>query len=222
MGGIWNPDGVAVGPDGDLWVSTGNSESEKAFDFGNAVVRLTPALEVHDWFAPSDWRDRNANDADLGSVGPLLLSGSVAGSTGRVLATGKLGVAYLLNAAALGHEGGEAARLDVCRSAFGAAALLDSVAFVPCTDALVAVKIAGDRMTVLWRHEGEAGTPIVAAGAVWSVERRGRLIALDVSSGRELFSTDVARTVSRFISPSAAGGRLFLPDRDRILGLALR
>jgi outer membrane protein assembly factor BamB len=221
MGGIWNPGGAAVGPGGDLWVTTGNSTSERDFDFGNAVVRLTPALQVRDWFAPSDWRDRNRYDADLGSTAPILMPGVEAGDGGRVLATGKLGTVYLLDARALGHVGGELAHLDVGAGSYGAAAVLDSVAFVPCTDALVAVRTSGGRLAILWRHDGRAGPPIVAAGAVWCLENFSRLVALDLSTGKELFSAELSRAVSRFICPSAAGGSLFLPDRDRILALAL-
>src|SRR5438105_122680 len=42
--GIWTPGGPVVDEHGDVWVTTGNSESESAFDYGNAVIRLTAAL----------------------------------------------------------------------------------------------------------------------------------------------------------------------------------
>ena len=85
MAGIWNPTGPVVGSSGDLWVVTGNSESQTSFDYGNAVIRLSPELAVRDYFAPTNWAALNAGDLDLNSLGPVLLPG------GRVLAVGKTG-----------------------------------------------------------------------------------------------------------------------------------
>ena len=101
---------------GDLWVTTGNSAGQSAFDFGNAVIRLIPALQLVDYFAPSDWARLNAGDIDLGSLGPVLLP------NGRVLAVGKEGIAYLTDAGNLGHVGNPLASLDIGSGAFGAAA----------------------------------------------------------------------------------------------------
>ena len=92
MAGIWNPAGPAVDGAGDLWVTTGNSAGQSTFDYGNALIRLSPELQVIDYFAPADWARLNAGDVDLGSLGPVLLPG------GRVLAVGKAGVAYLVDA----------------------------------------------------------------------------------------------------------------------------
>ncbi len=44
----------------------------------------------------------------------------------------------------------------------------------------------------------------------------------DLANGRELFSAHRGAAVSSFIYPSGAGGRLFPPNRDRILALAPR
>ena len=91
MGGIWNPAGASVDSNGDLWVITGNTVSQSAFDYGNSVIRLSPGLSVLDYFAPTNWAALNAADLDLNSLGQTLLPG------GRVLAVGKNGVAYLLD-----------------------------------------------------------------------------------------------------------------------------
>jgi putative pyrroloquinoline-quinone binding quinoprotein len=73
-GGIWAPSGSAIDNNAEIFVSTGNSESSSNFDFGNAVIKLSPELgKVIDWFAPGNWADLNTSDTDLGSVGPAIL-----------------------------------------------------------------------------------------------------------------------------------------------------
>ena len=129
MGGIWNPEGPAVDGSGDLWVTTGNSAGQNTYDFGNALIRLSPGLTVLDYFAPADWARLNAGDVDLGSLGPVLLPNS------RALAAGKEGIAYLANAGNLGHVGNPLASLDIGSSAFGAAATMGSIVFIPSTRA---------------------------------------------------------------------------------------
>jgi len=106
MAGIWNPGGPLVDPGGDLWVVTGNSESQNNFDYGNSVIRLSPDLKVLDFFAPQDWARLNAGDLDLSSLDPVLLPGR------HVLAIGKNGTAYLLDAGNLGHVGAPLASID--------------------------------------------------------------------------------------------------------------
>src|SRR5207244_3913513 len=51
--GIWAPGGPVVDGGGHIWVATGNSESNSRFDYGNAVIHLSPALSAVDYFAPT-------------------------------------------------------------------------------------------------------------------------------------------------------------------------
>jgi outer membrane protein assembly factor BamB len=216
MAGIWNPAGLVVDSTGDLWVTTGNSASQSSFDFGNAVIRLSPQLAVLDYFAPDDWVSLNARDADLGSLGPVLLPNN------RVLAVGKTGAAYLLDGAKLGHVGGALASAQIGSSAFGAAAVTGSMVFVPCSGALVGIQAAGDRIVVAWSLSGGHCPPIVAAGQVWSLAYDGRLTAVDPETGAVRFSTQLSAPASRFFSPAAADGRLFVADGTNIAAFGLR
>jgi len=216
MAGIWNPAGPAVDGAGDLWVTTGNSAGQSTFDYGNALIRLSPGLQVLDYFAPADWARLNAGDVDLGSLGPVLLA------DGRVLAAGKAGVAYLADAANLGHVGRPLASLDIGSGAFGAAATAGSTAFIPCTEALVALDAKGDKLAVAWTLRGGSGPPIVAAGAVWALGYDGKLRAVDSATGAVRFSAQLSDPVSRFIAPAAAAGMVFVPDGNRLVAFALR
>src|SRR5581483_2919492 len=75
-GAIWAPPGPAVDAAGDVFVATGNGSAGpgQAFDHGNAVVELSPALVERQVFAPATWAADNSADADLGSTSPVLLA----------------------------------------------------------------------------------------------------------------------------------------------------
>ena len=213
---IWHPGGPAVDGSG-LFVSTGNSESSGRFDYGNAVVHLSPQLQAVDYFAPTNWLRLNQGDVDLGSIGPALVG------TNRVLAAGKEGIAFLLDRAHLGDIGGSIASVQVCNGgAFGTAAVQGTTVFVPCTDGLVAVNTAGDKLARTWRRPGRAGPPIVAGGLVWDLDGSGTLAAYDPATGQQRFSVEVGDPASRFVSLSAAGGRLFVAPSNKLTAFALR
>src|SRR5205085_464645 len=82
---------------------------------------------------------------------------------------------YLLDAGRLSGVGGELTKARVCSGgAFGAEAHVGTVVYVPCPDALVAVDIAGDRLSVTWRADvGHPGPPVVAGNTVWVVDVGG-------------------------------------------------
>jgi outer membrane protein assembly factor BamB len=215
MGGIWNPSGPLVDGNGDLWVITGNTASQSAFDYGNAVIRLSPGLSVLDYFAPSNWASLNASDLDLSSLGPVLLPG------GRVLAVGKSGVAYLLNAGSLGHVGSALATTNISARPFGSAAVLGSRVFVPTSTALKAIDVSANQLHVVWSVSGGTGSPIVAAGCVWTLGSTGLLKAVDPANGSVVYTRQFGTPASRFISLAAANGRLFVPDGRKISALSL-
>ena len=215
--GIWHTGGPSVDTDGGLWVSTGNSESSGNFDYGNAVVHLSPELKAVDYFAPTNWLRLNQGDVDLGSIGPALVG------TNRVLAGGKQGIAYLLDRAHLGNIGGSITQTQACNDgAFGTAAVQGATVFMPCTDGLVALVTGGDKLSQKWRRQGRAGPPIVAAGLVWDLEGDGTLVALDPASGQQRFAAQLDALASRFVTLSAAGGRLFVAPKNTLTAFALR
>src|SRR6266566_4432574 len=110
-GGIWAASGPAVDTSGNVFVAVGNGEATQGnWDHTDSVLRLSPTLHLEDGFAPTTWGQENAADADLGSMGPLLLPG------GLVFADGKSGLGYLLHANSLGGIGGQAQELEICRA----------------------------------------------------------------------------------------------------------
>jgi outer membrane protein assembly factor BamB len=215
--GIWGPSGPAVDPSGNLLVATGNSDSATDFDFGDAVIRLSPDLKEIGWFAPSNWAALNQGDVDLGSVGPAVLS------NGLAFQIGKEGVGYLLDPSDLGGIGGESFSASVCSAAFGGTASMGPFVYVPCVDGLFALRVqtSPPMFSVAWRTPSfEAGPPILSGGVVWSVDTgSGDLVAFDASDGHEVFRTGLG-TVTHFATPAAVSGRLYVAATDRILAFA--
>jgi outer membrane protein assembly factor BamB len=116
-GGIWAQGGVTS--DGkSLFAATGNTMFVKEWGDGEAVLRFGPDLArpiaERDYFAPSDWRDLDARDLDLGGSAPIPLDvPSAKGVRKLILALGKNGDAYLLDRDNLGGIGGQLASTHV-------------------------------------------------------------------------------------------------------------
>lgn len=97
---IWQSGRGPVADDqGNIFVVSGNGDSDGVVNFGNNVLKLTSALSLSDWFSPADVQTLDQDDADLGASGPLLIPG-----TFYLIAGGKSGTVYVLDKTALGHQ----------------------------------------------------------------------------------------------------------------------
>jgi outer membrane protein assembly factor BamB len=207
-GAIWAPSGPAIDAAGNIYVATGNGSSSSSFDFGNAVIRLTPALQRSDYFAPSNAPEMSSADLDLGSTGPVLLPHA------RAFIMGKTGVGYLLNTGRLGGIGHPLASRGICGAAFGGSAYADGTIYVPCTDGLVAVRVAGDQLDPAWSHGDAPGSPILAGPGLWAVGGQ-TLFQLDPRTGRERFRAPIGDP-AHFATPAASAGRIFVAAGARV------
>lgn len=229
-GGIWAPSGPAVDAGGNIYVSSGNGSTNDvtAYDYGDSVVQLSPSLSVLSFFAPGApqaWNDLNADDNDLGSVGPSLLGG------GRAVEAGKGGRAYLLDARQFPSNsnpgGGEAAGTQVCHATHGAAyggfAVAAAVVYVPCADGVAAVAVSSPTsMHVAWYSSAGGGPPILAGGVLWTAAQFGgtTLYGLDPSNGDVTQRLTLSATTEHFATPASGDGRLFLAASASVFAFA--
>ncbi len=215
--GLWAPGGPTVDEQGDLWVSTGNSDSTSTFDYGNAVLRLSPDLKLRDWFAPSNWAQLNSGDQDLGSISPALLEGGLA------WISGKDGTGYLLRRDRLGHIRGQAFSRTVCPT-FGSSAYAAPMLYLSCSTSVVAVRIdpTATSFTVSWRQSQDApGGPILAFGALWVIDTgNGTLAALDPVDGHRLYSYSGGKAM-HFVTPAAAGNHVYAALDRKLVAVAV-
>ena len=201
-GGMWGAGGPVVGPNGTIYVGVGNgAATAPPFDGSDSITALSPLLKRVGIFAPSTWAADNASDADLGSSAPSLLS------DGMMLADGKNGNAYLLNAKHLAGVGSQVALAPVC-AAFGGMATQGTVVYVPCiSGGMAAVDTSGSKIKVLWRGPAAAqGSPVLGGGAVWVPDwNAGVLYELSQATGHVLHQIHLGSQLPHFASPSLSG-----------------
>ena len=214
---IWAPSGPTIGPDGSVYVVTGNAFGS-SFGYSDSTLQLSPDLQtVRSYFAPANWQQLNAGDVDLGSVGATVLP-----ALDRVVIIGKEGVLYLLQAGKLGEIGGQIATRKLCAGAYGGTAWSGSTVFVPCADGLYAVSVSPTSLDVAWRvvHPAD-GSPILAAGAVWVVEpSTATLFALDPGTGKSLYTTRLDGA-TRFGTPAATDGFVVAPAGRKVVAVSV-
>ncbi|GAC1617089.1 MAG: hypothetical protein NVS4B11_05850 [Ktedonobacteraceae bacterium] len=205
-GGIWAASGPAIDNAGHVFVAVGNGETTQGeWDHSDSILRLSPTLHLEDGFAPQSWQQENAQDADLGSMGPLLLP------NGFVFADGKSGLGYILHANALGGVGGQAQVMNVCHS-YGGAATTGTQIFVPCTSGLQQLSLdTQGHLTSGWQAPGQVtGSPVVGGHTVYSLNSSdGTLYALDSATGKIRITVSVGPT-SRFATPTLSGNHIFI------------
>lgn len=217
-GGIWGPSGPAIDRQGRVYVSTGNEDHISGhWDFSNAVLRLSPTLQLEDSFAPAQWREEDTGDQDLGSMGPSLLPG------GLVFIAGKSGFGYLLHANHLGGIGGQAAVVSVCGLAQGGVATVGSQIFVPCFDGLRRVLDApGTTLKVDWHTLVQITLPPIVGGhTLYSLDTNGILYALDTETGQVRAQLSLGMAVPHFATPSLSQGRIFVGTYEGVSAVTL-
>lgn len=212
-GGIWAPGGATVRA-GTLFYAVGNGDSTTDYDHSDAILAVTPDLRIADGFSPAEWAADNEADLDLGSMSPAVVGG-------HVVAAGKRGVGYLLDAAHLGGIGGAIQQFPACR-AFGGSAVDGATVYLPCADRTraLAVDDAG-HATVRWTAAVPSnGSPVVGGGAVWTVDTaRGRLSALDAATGVLRAAIDVG-ALPHFASPTLAGDAVYLGTMSGVVAVS--
>ncbi|GAC1567314.1 MAG: hypothetical protein NVS3B14_13000 [Ktedonobacteraceae bacterium] len=215
-GGIWAASGPAIDQAGHIYVAVGNGAATQGnWDHSDSILRLSPTLQLQDGFAPTRWQQDNSNDADLGSMGPILLPG------GFIFADGKSGLGYLLHSDALGGVGGQAQVASICQ-AFGGAAALGSQLFVPCTDGLRQVLVGpGTSLNLGWHAPAQiTGSPIVGGHTVYSLDPAGTFYALDIASGTVRATLSVGAT-SRFATPTLSANQIFVGTMSGVSAVTL-
>ena len=108
-GGIWlSGAGPSVDAAGNVYFSTGNGNfnaNTGGKNYGDSVMKVSPTGSKLDYFTSWDQSTLNANDIDLGASNVVILPDAV-GSAAHphlALATGKIGILFLLDQTNLGQ-----------------------------------------------------------------------------------------------------------------------
>jgi outer membrane protein assembly factor BamB len=204
--GIWSPAGPVIGRNGNVYVATGNgAEISGRWDKSDSVTELTPVrLHRVGAFAPSTWKQDNAQDLDLGSSSPVPVNH-------RIVIAGKRGTVYLLKPT-LGGIGSSLATLDGCQ-AYGGAAVSGSTVLMPCKGqtAIRALVVGRHSLRWRWTASNTYASPVIAGHRVYAAdETSGDLVVLGMAHGRELQRIH-AGSLPHFPSEVVDGGWVFVP-----------
>jgi outer membrane protein assembly factor BamB len=215
QGAIWAPGGVAVAPDGAIYLATGNGIPASPYDGAESVIELSQSLHELGYFAPGHFAQDSENDLDLGSTSPILLPHSL------VFQVGKSGEAYLLSAEHLGGIAGELTKVTAC-SAYGGSVYASSTLYLGCPSGITELHVGpGDRLRRGWHAPaGIGGPPILAGGLLFTIDRYDdTLVGLAPSSG-EVLVTERIGPVEHFATPAAGDGLLVVAGDGFVTGFA--
>jgi len=246
-GGIWAHGGLAS--DGSsIYASTGNTGGATTWAGGEAIIRLNagPSFSTQpvDYFAPSNWKELDNADADLGGANPVLLDMPGAPNPHLALAFGKDANLYILNRDNLGGIGGALSKSRVASGVIlGAGAAYRTsqgtyVAFrgrgVGCPSGgsgnLTVAKILPEdppRAVVAWcSDERNLGSPMVTStdgqnnAIVWDASNR--LYGYDGDTGEKVFagggtSDALPANMHYFNTPIAANGRIAVATPGKLV-----
>jgi hypothetical protein len=210
--GIWAPPGAVQGKaGGDLFVAAGNgAQTNGSYDGSDSVIELTPKLRRAALFAPSTWAQDNAQDLDLGSMSPVVLS------SGQVVIAGKRGTVYLVNR--LHGVGSQRATVTGC-PAYGGAASAGQVVFLPCDDGVRRLDVGQRSMRWGWRTAGVTGSPSLAGSAVYLVDQdRGDLVELRSDTGAIRARLHIG-SVTRFATAVPVGRHVFVGTTSGVVAI---
>jgi hypothetical protein len=223
--GVWMSNGgPAADAAGNIYFSTANGTFRPGTkDFGDSLLKLSPAGAVLDYFTPSDQDILNSGNIDFGSAGVMLLPDQPGAHPRLIITAGKNAAIDLVDRDNMGHyTSDDSGAVQVLRDIFpfgtpepgnysAPVYFNGSVYFSPVADAVKAFSLTDGLLSTFPTSQSAevfaypGGTLAISAngnanGILWAVERRGAmspgaLRAYDASNlGFELYNSDQAGT----------------------------
>jgi outer membrane protein assembly factor BamB len=240
--GIWARGGAVVDPDssmnGRVYAATGNGDfnaNAGGHNYGDSVVSLSADLSsLLGSYTPTDYKQLQDGDVDLGSTSPAMLPTQSASQTPWMLVQGgKDAVLKLIDRAALPGVGNELQLIDLPSGLFSTPAVWTDASnnawiFIGFSDVVEAYELRTNRSGVsrlvgIWQNSagstgGEGTSPVVANGIVF-VAFDGAIVALNAVNGNVLWNS--AKYGSRksigpvhWESPIVVNGGLYCSDEN--------
>ena len=206
---IWARRGVVVDPaTHHLLLATGDGLYDGRIHWGDSVVELAAdasALIGH--WTPTNYRDLEQGDVDLGSTGPALLAGGYVAQSGK---DGKLRLFQVARTTAAGTDG-EAQTV----SAPGSSAMHSDPAvgsgnwlFAATRAGTAAWRLVGNQLQQAWSNGTGGTSPVIAGGLLWVFDPGGSLLVYRPQTGERLAELPAGR--GHWQSPIVSDGRVAL------------
>ncbi len=239
-GGIWARPAVVQDPvTGHIFFTTSDgyfTANQGGSNWGDSIIEMTPdGSTILDSYTPENYAQEAFQNRDLGSTAPVMLP-TIPQSRTPYLAVqaGKEGLLRVVNRQNLsgqggpGHVGGELQTVelpDLCPTLAQPVAWKDQngtiwliVATLCHMDAFQVVTSSQGVTTLqkAWYLGVEATSPIIAGGVLF-VATSQNLLALDPTTGKQLWSSTLQSAGGSIAgihweTPIVVGGRLYCPD----------
>jgi hypothetical protein len=248
-GGIWQSgSGLSADSEGNVYFLTGNGTFDAdsgGMDFGDTFLKLSPSLEVLDFFTPFDQSLLDENDLDLGSTGALLLPDQADTDHPHLaLAGGKAGVLYLVDRDNMGQFNPQDDSQIVQSLPVAAGGLWESPAFwegnvyvAAQNDIPKVFRLSGGRLSTDPTSGGQylysRGAPTISSsgstnGIMWAVDTSlypdgpAILLAFDATDLSLLYGSEDAGTrdeaglTAKFTVPTVVNGRVYVGTQTEL------
>jgi hypothetical protein len=226
-GAIWAAGGgPAADSNHNIYFSTGDGTFDAnsgGKDYGDSIVKLAPGtLSLLDYFTPSNQAQLEADEADLGSGGVLLLPIQSTTPTNLLVTSGKTGFIYLVNRDNLGHFAANVVQVNPnIVGLFGTATFWNNYLYFVGSgygggDSPKAFSFSGGLMsnnptsTASETYPFPGAIPVVSAngendGILWALEQGG------TPSGNEVLHAYKAKNLAKELYNSDQAGSRDLP-----------
>ena len=233
QGGLWMS-GAAPSSDssGNIYISTGNG-TVSTNNFGESIVKLSPMLQVLDYFIPFDYANLNTLDLDFGAGNVMVVPDQQGQIPHLLIACGKSTPIYVMNRDSMGRLGTTSdnivQRLDNQLSGhpcFNEPAMWQQNVYYAANNDVLKRFVMNPSTGMLSSTPVSKGTytfgfpgasPIVSSngsanGIVWTLDyKTSTLHATDATDlTKELFTSPSLGTVSRWVPPTVANGHVYV------------
>jgi outer membrane protein assembly factor BamB len=210
--GIWARGGAVADPEasmnGRVYAATGNGDFNAVsggHNYGDSVVGLSPdVLSLHGSYTPTNYKQLQNGDVDLGSTSPAMLPVQTQSQTPLMLVqAGKDAVLKLINRATLPGVGNELQLIDLPQGLFSTPAVWtdgsnNAWIFMGFSYVVEAYQLQTNgsgqsQLVQIWQSSpgqtnGEGTSPVVANGIVF-VAYDGAIFALNALTGKVLWDS---------------------------------
>jgi hypothetical protein len=213
---IWGRAGAVVDPkEGRIFVATGNGDWNGTTDWGDAIVELdSGATKILGNYTPTNTRELNDDDLDLGSASPVLLDGNL------IAQGGKDGNIRLLSrqeiAGTRAHKGHE---LQIVATPSGTDLFSQPAVwrhggqtwmFAADNGGTAAWLVRSGMLHEKWHNRRGGTSPFEAGGLLFVYAPRGGLNVYEAASGKRI--AKLACGPGHWSSPIVVDGRIILPE----------
>jgi outer membrane protein assembly factor BamB len=213
---IWGRAGAVIDAStGNIFIATGNGPYNGQTDWGDSVIELDPdATRVLGNYSPADNAALDAQDTDLGSTSPVLLSGDLLAQGGKDALIRTLGLKAI--AGVDPHTGNESQSMATPSGnmLYTAPAVWHIRAatwmFAADARATAAWNLKNGQLAKIWSNTTPGTSPVLAGSLLYVYDPNGMLHIYNPADGADVASFSCGP--GHWNSPIVADGRIALPE----------